>query len=195
MLVENGHAARVLATYIDLNPVRAGMVNDAKDYRWCSYGAAVAGGVYGKLARRGLSRVMQEREDFARRRSSDSAYDGWKGYVTPEHYTWRSIAGRYRLILFEDGEERASADGKVKRKGVSREAVECEAEREGELSLSEVLRCKTRWFMDGGVIGGRRFVREVIESLRGEYLSEERKGNGSKIPDHKGELWSMRQLE
>ena len=43
----------------------------------------MAGGVYGELARRALSRVMQEREDSARRRSSDSAYDGWKGYVTP----------------------------------------------------------------------------------------------------------------
>ena len=37
VLVENGHATRVMAAYIDVNPVRAGMVNDAKDYRWCSY--------------------------------------------------------------------------------------------------------------------------------------------------------------
>ena len=79
-----------------------------------------------------------------------------------------------------------SADGKVKRKGVSKEAVERETERGGELKLSEVLRCKTRWFRDGGVIESKQFVRDVVDGLRGGYLSEERKGNGSKVPDHKG---------
>jgi putative transposase len=32
-----------VAAYIDLNPVRAGIVDDPKNYRWGSYGAAVAG--------------------------------------------------------------------------------------------------------------------------------------------------------
>ncbi len=36
-LVEEGHAARNVAAYIDLNPVRAGMVKDPKDYRWCHF--------------------------------------------------------------------------------------------------------------------------------------------------------------
>src|SRR6056297_1339310 len=56
-LVEDGHAARTVAAYIDLNPVRAGLVADPKDYRWCGYGAAVAGR---KPAREGLRRVMFE---------------------------------------------------------------------------------------------------------------------------------------
>lgn len=34
VLVENGEALRTMAAYIDLNPVRAGLVNDPKDYRW-----------------------------------------------------------------------------------------------------------------------------------------------------------------
>jgi len=107
------------------------------------------------MARRGLSRVLEERDGSASRSKSDSAYDGWKGFEIPEHYSWRSIAGRYRLILFEDGEERLDREGKMKRRGVSWEEVEYEQDREGELRLSEVLRCKTRWFMDGGVIGGK----------------------------------------
>jgi len=192
VLVENGHAARVMAAYIDLNPVRAGMVSDPKDYRWCGYASAVAGSREGKLARRGIARVLQERENQG---ASDSAYDGWDGYKTPAGYEWRSIAGRYRLILFEDGEERIGQEGNVKRKGVSAEAVAREQDRDGELSLSEQLRCKTRWFMDSGVIGGREFVKNVVEGLRGGYLSEKRKGEGSKVPNHRGELWSMRQLE
>ncbi|MFD2160248.1 hypothetical protein ACFSW8_15200 [Rubritalea tangerina] len=42
MLVENGNAARTMAAYIELNPVRASMVENPKAYRWCGY--AVAGG-------------------------------------------------------------------------------------------------------------------------------------------------------
>ena len=34
---------RTMAAYIDLNPVRAGLVNDPKDYRFCGYAEAVAG--------------------------------------------------------------------------------------------------------------------------------------------------------
>jgi hypothetical protein len=43
VLVEGGLAARTVAAYIDLNPVRAGIVEDPKDYRWSGYGEAVAG--------------------------------------------------------------------------------------------------------------------------------------------------------
>ncbi|MFC4991550.1 transposase [Rubritalea tangerina] len=42
VLVENGNAARTMAAYIELNPVRASMVENPKAYRWCGY--AVAGG-------------------------------------------------------------------------------------------------------------------------------------------------------
>ena len=33
-----------VAAYVDLNPVRAGLVKDPKDYRWCGYAEAMAGG-------------------------------------------------------------------------------------------------------------------------------------------------------
>jgi len=38
VLVEDGYTARVMAAYIDLNPVRAGIVDDPATYRWSSYG-------------------------------------------------------------------------------------------------------------------------------------------------------------
>lgn len=40
-VVEPGIATRMVATYIDLNPVRAGIVDDPANYPWCSYGEAV----------------------------------------------------------------------------------------------------------------------------------------------------------
>jgi putative transposase len=41
VLVQDGYAARVMAAYIDLNPIRAAMVQKPEDYKWCSYGEAV----------------------------------------------------------------------------------------------------------------------------------------------------------
>ena len=36
-------ALQLVAAYVDLNPVRAGLVDDSKDYRFCGYGEAIAG--------------------------------------------------------------------------------------------------------------------------------------------------------
>ena len=52
VLVEGDlEALRTVAAYIDLNAVRAGLVSDPKDYRFCGYAEAVGGG---KAAREGL---------------------------------------------------------------------------------------------------------------------------------------------
>jgi hypothetical protein len=60
VIVESGDASRMMAAYIDLNPVRAGMVADPAEYRWSSYGEAVGGGAKGngKKAREGLVRAI-----------------------------------------------------------------------------------------------------------------------------------------
>src|SRR5690606_27693693 len=42
---------KMVAAYIDLNPVRAGLVEDPADYRWSGYGEAMGGG---DAARAGL---------------------------------------------------------------------------------------------------------------------------------------------
>ncbi len=47
VIVESGIAARTMAAYIDLNPVRTGMASDPAEYRWSSYGEAVGGGPKG----------------------------------------------------------------------------------------------------------------------------------------------------
>lgn len=53
VLVEgDAWALRTVAAYIDLNAVRAGLVSDPKEYRFCGYAEALAGG---KLARKGLA--------------------------------------------------------------------------------------------------------------------------------------------
>ena len=43
LVEENYLALRIVSAYIDLNPIRAGLVEDPKDYRWSGYGEATAG--------------------------------------------------------------------------------------------------------------------------------------------------------
>jgi putative transposase len=47
-------AQRMVAAYIDLNPVRAGLVEDAANYAFSGFGEACAGG---SAARRGIARI------------------------------------------------------------------------------------------------------------------------------------------
>ncbi|MCC5841920.1 MAG: hypothetical protein JJT96_17525, partial [Opitutales bacterium] len=47
-------AQRMVAAYIDLNPVRAGLVEDAGDYGFSGFGEACKGG---SAARRGIARI------------------------------------------------------------------------------------------------------------------------------------------
>ena len=47
----------VVAAYIDLNAVRAGLVDDPKDYRWCGYAEAEAGD---RVAREGLAAALAD---------------------------------------------------------------------------------------------------------------------------------------
>ena len=84
VIVESGTAARMIAAYIDLNPVRAGMVEDPADYRWSSYGEAVGGGNKGngKKAREGLVRAITS--------DTDTGFDSGK---------WKEASRRYRRLL------------------------------------------------------------------------------------------------
>jgi len=199
VIVEDGVAAKTMAAYIDLNPVRAGMVENPEDYRWSSYGEAIGGGAKGngKKARAGLVRAMRAHKGVA----ADAAF--WKDDVALE----------YRKILLADAgeraEERVDQSGAmkriVKRKGLSKEQLdaekrrllEAEEQRMGEIPFGRMLRCRVRYFTDGAVIGSKEFVNGVFESAR-ERFGPRRKdgarsmrGNGSAA---RGQLWSMRDL-
>ena len=182
VLVEDGYTARVMSAYIDLNPVRAGMVKDPARYRWSSYGAAVAGD---RLAREGIARTMREVQE-----ESTGVKVGMN---------WRKVAGMYRVMLFQDGEERFAHNAKTLRtekvrKGVSKAAVEREKRRGGQLSRSELLRVKVRHFVDGMVIGSRGFVDDVFDQSR-DCFGPKRKDGSRKIRGtQEDQVWAMRDL-
>ncbi|MCX6874433.1 MAG: transposase [Verrucomicrobia bacterium] len=195
VLVEDGIAARTMAAYIDLNPVRAGMVADPADYRWSSYGEAMGGGSRGdgKKARAGLVRALMAHKGY----EADARH--WAGKVSKE----------YRMILLAEGEERlkevSGAGGgievKVVRKGMKKEAVEAELaqlEHSRDVALGKMLRCRVRYFTDGAVLGSREFVDGVFRACRdgfgGKRTSGARKLRGNAAAAA-GIIWSVRDLK
>ena len=65
--------------------------------------------------------------------------------------------------------ERIGRDGRVAvttlRKGISKEDANLEHDRNGEIPIWKVLRCRIRYFTDGAVIGSRVFVDEAFASV------------------------------
>jgi putative transposase len=191
VIVEDGVAAKTMAAYIDLNPVRAGMVKDPADYRWSSYGEAIGGGPKGngQKARAGLVRALRAHKGTA----ADAAL--WANDVSRE-YRKLLMAGAVEKLEARIGRSGATEVKRI-RKGMSAEEVARENERAGELSMGKMLRCRVRYFTDGVVIGSRGFVDEAFASAR-ERFGPKRKdgarvmrGSGSAA---KGQLWSMRDL-
>ncbi len=166
VIVEGGEAARVISAYIDLNPVRAGMVKDPKDYRWCGYGQAVAGI---KRARVGLCELMKR---------VSRVQPGVVLASDLTSYGWRTIAGRYRMMLFDQGRQvtqheatTQSKTPRITKQGYTDNEVEVEEERDGELSLAEKLRVKIRYFSEGAIIGSQSYVDEAFRKNQDRVIS------------------------
>jgi len=165
VLVEDGEALRTISAYIDLNAVRAGMVEDPKDYRWCGYGEAVAGS---KRARRGLCQVMEVTQDSW---SSKGINQSGK----------RGSGAWYRCWLMTDGEEvvvdETNKNYHVKAKvGIPKEKVEDALAQGGLLTTPELLRCKIRYFTEGLAIGSKGFVDEWYGKNRLHFSPNREKG-------------------
>ena len=186
VIVEDGFAAKTMAAYIDLNPVRAGIVQDPAEYRWSSYGEAIGGGAKGtgKKARAGLVRAILAH----------------KGYGADAKY-WDEVATSYRMLLLEGAKEKreevVAPDGtraeRVLRKGMTPEEIE----KARELALGRLIRLRVRYFTDGAVIGSRGFVDEVFSRCRARFSAKRMTGArkfrtvGSSQSDF---LWSARDL-
>jgi len=132
VLVEGpGNPLQTMAAYIDLNAVRAGLVSDPKDYRFCGYAEAVSG--HGK-AREGMRWI-------------------WGDHVgggTDEKRSCADALRAHRRLIFAKGWNDES---------VGREAALKVLEKEdGVLPKAAALRCRVRYFTDGAVMGSRAFV-------------------------------------
>jgi len=176
---------RVMACYIDLNPVRAELVQDPAAYRWSGYGEAMGGG---EEARTGLCGLMGiEVGEWATDRGEESSSVGPVGKGCEIYASW----------LFEVGQEvrtEAAGRGEVVRQGIPAAAVKKKLEDGGKVSVGEMVRLRVRHFTDGLVIGGREFVEEFFNQNRSGF-GKKRKSGARKMRGCDGGLYSMRDLK
>jgi hypothetical protein len=155
ILVEGeSRALSTVAAYIDLNPVRAGIVRDPSQYRWSGYGEACGGSA---VARQGLLSIQA-----FNRKAQDA--------------TWSEAAAAYRTSLYTQGEERRDESGRLLRVGFSTEEAQEVIDRGGRMPLPDLLRCRVRYFRDGFAFGSRAFVEGVFDRNRAHFGAKRKTG-------------------
>ncbi len=151
-VVEGKEAAlRVTAAYIDLNPVRAGIVEDPKDYRWSGYGEAVGGNLE---ARKGIAEAVGD------------------SYGTP--LKWRKASREYRQLLYCTGS--LGVPQESLRGRIPTEAWIKVMEEGGKLPVAAALRCRVRYFTDGAVLGSKEYVESIFSQYREQFGRRRRSG-------------------
>lgn len=134
VLIEpDSDALEPVAAYIDLNPVRAGMVDDPADYRWSGYGTACAG-----------NRESQKGLEFV--------YEGGVAGRAP----WRIVSHDYRQMLYCKSEEK---EGRI---GFTENEIQEVLDKHGKVPLPVLLRYKIRQFSAGVILGSKTFVEKAF---------------------------------
>jgi putative transposase len=131
VLLEEGRAVTAIGAYIELNPVRAGLCEDPKEYRYCGYAEAMSEG--SEIALEGIRTLLG----------------------LPATASREEIERAYRQLLCLKSAEVKEANPPVVDSAKAPEIVEQEKD---EASPQEQLRCKIRCFSDGVILGSRSFV-------------------------------------
>ena len=145
-----------VGSYIDLNPVRAGVVENPAEYRWSGYGTAIRGNM---PSRNGLcmmvaaAYVKREVPFETALKAYESAIEGFIEQPPKEEPRHEEDVVRKQRTL------------PVDRPAFVPEKVESEIREGAKLSLFEMLRCKVRYFSHGLAIGPAAFVRDLVGTL------------------------------
>jgi putative transposase len=126
----DSEAQRMVAAYIDLNPVRAGLVEDAAEYGFSGFGEACAGG---SAARRGIARIEGQMEWTTKSR------ERYRGRLCSRLGPgMRFCRGNKKIFGATDGEERSDVG----------------------LAGGSALLSKIRAFSEGWVVGSVAWVED-----------------------------------
>jgi putative transposase len=162
VLVEGkGNPLQTMAAYIDLNPVRAGLVDDPKDYRFCGYAEAVSGLLKAKV---GIRCVWARHTDGSQRKkfSLDLALQMHRELIFGKH----------------------AADAGLSDVG-RQQALKVLEQENAVLPKATVLRCRVRYFTDGAILGSAEFVR----CFTGAWQLERGRKHPPKVNSLKGADW------
>jgi putative transposase len=170
LIVDNGETLINCLAYIDLNPVRAGIVDKPEIYRWCSlgyhvqrnnpeeflsldFGLAEFGILDQKKRLIHYRRFVYEKGGLkARGRKDQRTDDGWQ--------TTEEKAGGLK-----DRDQRPEVGNRKKPK-------DCEGY---EIGIVDRFRYRTRYFTDSGIIGSKVFVDRVYRQFKDHFSSKHEK--------------------
>ena len=146
--VEGEAALATMAAYIDLNPVRAGLVDDPMLYEWSGYGEASGGS---RRARRGLCKALN----------------------LPQHLWEERGLPRYRLFLYDEGltvepESPSHGKGERQRRGMTMEARTEVLAQKGKVTTAQALSQRVASFSSGMAIGSEEFVKRMAARYRAD---------------------------
>ncbi len=137
VIVQEGASLVNLLAYVDLNPIRAGLVDKPEDYRWSTLGYLMQRGNKDNLV------------------SLDLGLREWNELDPKE------IIRKYREFVYETG---AIDTGKGRQ--LDPELVKRERKKNYRLSRVDVFRHRCRYFTDSKIIGSKEFVGEVFDKVK-----------------------------
>jgi len=149
VIVENGETLINCLAYIDLNPLRAGLVERPEQYRWNSLGYHVQ---------------TNNRDNFL---STDFGLEEFNVKSRKERIR------RYRRYVYEAGSINQPEKGNVK--VIDDSVLEKERSKEFELSKSDRFRYRTRYFTDSGIIESKAFVSANYQHFKNLFESKHEK--------------------
>lgn len=146
-----GNTLKKIAAYIELNPVRAGIVKDPGTYKWNSYSEAVSGN---NLTRTRISEILLN---------------------TPSSDDWDRIHKDYKEYLYF----KLSQNNPAKALNNQTDPKPQKSMSQNE-SIAAALRSRIRYFTDGLVIGNKEFILNFYQ-LRQHLLCPTRKVPGKPV--------------
>jgi REP element-mobilizing transposase RayT len=149
VIVENGETLINCLAYIDLNPLRAGLLKRPEDYRWNSLGYHIQ---------------TDNKDDFL------SLYFGLFEFGVLDAL---ERLKRYRRYVYEAGA--ISRPEKGKTKVIGERILEKERNRAFERSRNDRFRYRTRYFTDSGVISSKEFVSNNYIRFKHHFNSKNEK--------------------
>jgi hypothetical protein len=149
VIVENGETLINCLAYIDLNLLRAGLVERPEQYRWNSLGYHIQ---------------TNNRENFL---STDFGLKEFNVKSKKERIR------RYRRYVYETGS--LNQPDKGSSQVIDDKVLEKERSRDFELSRSDRFTYRTRYFTDSGIIGLKEFVAENYQRFKHLFFSKHEK--------------------
>ncbi len=149
VIVENGETLINCLAYIDLNPLRAGIVERPEDYRWNSLGYHIQ---------------TNNKDDFL------SLDFGLKEFGVMDA---NERLKRYRRYVYEAGA--LNRPDRNMAKVIDSDIIENERQKNYEISRIDRFMYRTRYFSDSGIIGTKEFVFENYQRFKDVFMSKREK--------------------